>query len=65
MRENKVESHAGQWEGPSNQFWARFHPPQSLFQAGSRDHHSISKWLKCGMPTMERPPMGKGILEHQ
>eukprot|EP00975_Prorocentrum_lima_P057177 11995589-Prorocentrum_lima.AAC.1 len=44
LKENKGVTHAGPWEGPLTLFGARSHQMQSLFQAGSKDHHSISKW---------------------
>eukprot|EP00975_Prorocentrum_lima_P052013 10892584-Prorocentrum_lima.AAC.1 len=61
-RENKAVNHAVTWEGPTTQFWVRYHLLQSIYQAGSRVHHSISKCSKYGMHTMEGLPMGNGYV---
>eukprot|EP00975_Prorocentrum_lima_P069228 12925108-Prorocentrum_lima.AAC.1 len=44
LKGNKGVTRAGPWEGPSTLFGARPHRMQSLLQAGSKDHHFISKW---------------------
>eukprot|EP00975_Prorocentrum_lima_P017172 3634923-Prorocentrum_lima.AAC.1 len=59
-KEKTGENQGGPWEEPLAASGARHHPTHLTSQEASRAHHSISKWVKCGMLMMARIPKGRG-----